>query len=152
MKITGFIARRYLFSRKHISLISTLTSISIAGVTVGTALLIVVLSVFNGCFKVIKGYLLQNDPDIRIELAEGGAFLYTQSMQDKIAGIPEVEVQSAFISGKALMVKSKDSDKVVSIKGIRREEYFHINDLAENITRGQADLGVRSEERRVGRE
>jgi len=144
MKITGFIARRYLFSRKHISLISTLTSISIAGVTVGTALLIVVLSVFNGFFKVIKGYLLQNDPDIRIELAEGGAFLYTQSMQDKIAGIPEVDVQSAFISGKALMVKSKDSDKVVSIKGIRREEYFHINDLAENITRGQADLGVQN--------
>src|SRR5699024_985210 len=65
-------------------------------------------------------------------------------MQDKIAGIPEVEVQSAFISGKALMVKSKDSDKVVSVKGIRREEYFHINDLAENITRGQADLGVQN--------
>src|SRR5699024_12659242 len=141
MKITGFIARRYLFSRKHISLISTLTSISIAGVTVGTALLIVVLSVFNGFFKVIKGYLLQNDPDIRIELAEGGAFLYTQSMQDKIAGIPEVDVQSAYISGKALMVKRKERDKEVSIKDIRREEYLHINDMAENISRGQPDFG-----------
>ncbi len=58
MKTTGFIARRYLFSKKHVSLISTLTAISITGVTIGIALLIVVLSVFNGFFDVIKGFLL----------------------------------------------------------------------------------------------
>ena len=43
MSTSSFIAKRYLFSRTHISLISTLTYISIAGVTIGTALLIVVV-------------------------------------------------------------------------------------------------------------
>ncbi|MEX2364941.1 MAG: ABC transporter permease, partial [Balneolaceae bacterium] len=64
MNTTGFIARRYLFSKKHISLISTLTFISITGITIGTAMLIVVLSVFNGFFDVIKNFLLSYDPDV----------------------------------------------------------------------------------------
>lgn len=143
MKINGFIARRYLFSKKHISLISTLTAISIAGVTVGTALLIVVLSVFNGFFDVIKGFLLQNDPDIRIESAGQKTFLYTRDMQNELSDIPEITVISDFVEGKALMVKSKENDKIVQVKGVDTEEFFHINNLDENITSGATDLSVR---------
>lgn len=106
MKTTGFIARRYLFSKKHISLISTLTAISIAGVTIGIALLIVVLSVFNGFFDVIKGFLLQNDPDIRIESVEQKSFPYTGDTEDKLSGILEITAVSPFVTGKALMVQS----------------------------------------------
>ena len=88
MKNTSFIARRYLFSRKHISLISTLTGISVTGVTIGTALLIVVLSVFNGFFEVIKGFLLENDPDLRIESAEGRELGYGATLREELAAIP----------------------------------------------------------------
>ncbi|SMO45520.1 ABC transporter permease [Fodinibius sediminis] len=143
MNITGFIARRYLFSKKHISLISTLTLISIAGVTVGTALLIVVLSVFNGFFDVIKGFLLQNDPDIRIESVEAHTFLYTDELQHTLSAIPELRDISAYVEGKALMVKSRDNDKVVQVKGITPDAFFSINDLQKNITSGSADLAVR---------
>jgi len=59
MKITGFIARRYLFSKTSFSLISSLTVISIAGVTIGTALLIIVLSVFNGFLASLKDICLK---------------------------------------------------------------------------------------------
>lgn len=143
MKTTGFIARRYLFSKKHISLISTLTLISIAGVTVGTALLIVVLSVFNGFFNVIQGFLLQNDPDIRIESVEGDAFLYTRQMQKTLAGIPEITAVSEYISGKALMVRDKNTQQVVPVKGIVPGRYFKINNLDQNIASGTVDLGIR---------
>ena len=84
MNNTGFIAKRYLFSRKHISLISTLTYISISGVTIGTALLIVVLSVFNGFFDVIKGLLLSYDPDIRIESATTSDFIPEKDLFSQI--------------------------------------------------------------------
>lgn len=142
MKINGFIARRYLFSKKHISLISTLTGISITGVTVGTALLIVVLSVFNGFFDVIKGFLLQNDPDIRIEYVDGNAFGYDDNLQKTLDGIPEVKASAPFVEGKALMVKSKNNDKVVSVKGINKEKYFQINNLERNLIEGEVNLGI----------
>ena len=143
MKTNGFIARRYLFSKKHISLISTLTIISITGVTIGTALLIVVLSVFNGFFNVIKGLLLQNDPDIRIESAEADSFLMTGDMEKKLAGIPDISDMAPYVEGKALMAYGGGNDKVVSVKGINTETYFNINTLGENITSGAIDLQVR---------
>ncbi|NGP77889.1 ABC transporter permease [Balneolaceae bacterium YR4-1] len=157
MKTTGFIARRYLFSKKHISLISTLTIISITGVTIGTALLIVVLSVFNGFFEVIKDILLTNDPDIRIESAEGKAFRYQQQVQGNEDGnminytegmmpgldeIPEVRAAEPFVTGKALLVYKQRRNRVVTIKGIQPANYKELNNLEESITSGAFDLGV----------
>ncbi|MCW9705690.1 ABC transporter permease [Fodinibius salsisoli] len=148
MKTNGFIARRYLFSKKHISLISTLTAISITGVTVGTALLIVVLSVFNGFFDVIKGFLLQNDPDIRIESVEEKSFFYSPEMQDQLSGIPEITAAAPYVTGKALMVRGKQRDKVVSVMGVDLQEYNQINTLDRFISTGTADLAIR--DRKLG--
>ena len=144
MKTNGFIARRFLFSKKHISLISTLTGISITGVTIGTALLIVVLSVFSGFYEVIKGFLLQNDPDIRIESVASDSFLYTQDMQRQLAGIPEINSRASYVEGKALLTFNRQTDKVVSVRGINPEEYFQVNNLKQSVQEGEVDLQVRN--------
>jgi lipoprotein-releasing system permease protein len=146
MKTTGFIARRYLFSKKHVSLISTLTIISILGVTIGTALLIVVLSVFNGFFEVIQGFLLQNDPDVRIESVAGNTLLYNGDMQKKLSEIPELSAAAPYIEGKALLAQQNGSDKVVDVRGIRAEEYFEVNDLSESLESGTVDLSVKNKQ------
>ena len=148
MKTTGFVARRYLFSRKHISLISTLTIISIIGVTIGTALLIVVLSVFNGFFDVIQGLLLQNDPDLRIESTASNSFLFTGDMEQKLSDIPEIQATASYIEGKALLAFEQSDDKVVQVRGIDEDDYFEVSNLDENISEGVVDLPVR--ERRPG--
>lgn len=144
MKTTGFIARRYLFSKKHVSLISTLTMISVTGVTIGTALLIIVLSVFNGFFEVIKGLLLNNDPDIRIESAEGQPFVYGQDIRQQLQDIPQITVASPYIAGKALLTAGKNTDQVVSIKGIDPQSFNKLNNLEENITSGKLSLSVQN--------
>lgn len=144
MKITSFIARRYLFSKKHISLISTLTAISITGVTIGTALLIVVLSVFNGFFEVIKGLLLQNDPDIRIEAAESRGLSYDAALREELKGIPEVQISSPFISGKALLAHDRGRDRVVEVQGIESESFNRLYAVDENISSGSFSLEVRN--------
>ncbi|WP_441000018.1 FtsX-like permease family protein [Fodinibius sp. SL11] len=148
MKTTGFVARRYLFSRKHISLISTLTIISIIGVTIGTALLIVVLSVFNGFFDVIQGLLLQNDPDLRIESTTSNSFLFTGDMEQKLSDIPEIQATASYVEGKALLAFEQSDDKVVQVRGIDEDDYFEVSNLDENISEGVVDLPVR--ERRPG--
>lgn len=143
MKNTSFIARRYLFSRKHISLITTLTGISVTGVTIGTALLIVVLSVFNGFFEVIKGLLLENDPDLRIESAEGRELGYDNALREELSSIPEVRIYSPYIDGKALLAHNRSRDRVVQVRGIDTESFDRLNGLSGQVSSGVYDLSVK---------
>lgn len=144
MKATKLIASRYLFSRKHVSLINTLTIISIAGVTVGTALLIVVLSVFNGFFEVIKNMLLSNDPDLRIEIAQGRSFLFTDNLEQSLSDMPEIAVVSPYIQGKALIAHRSGRNQVVQVKGIDPERFAMYANLDALQIAGGLDLEVRN--------
>ncbi|WP_232803069.1 FtsX-like permease family protein [Gracilimonas amylolytica] len=143
MKNSGFIARRYLFSRKHISLISTLTFISITGITIGTALLIVVLSVFNGFFDVIKNFLLSYDPDVRIEASGTATFAQNEKMMNKIRSIPEVQIISPYVEGKALLAMDDAQNEVVDVKGVERDVFFQLVDIENSVTTGVFDVTVR---------
>ena len=118
--------------------------ISVAGVTVGTALLIVVLSVFNGFFDVIKGMLLSNDPDLRIESAAGRSFVITDALEETLEGIPEIAVQSPFIQGKALVAHRGRRDQVVMVKGVEPERFARYADLDALMYAGGLDLDVRN--------
>ncbi|MEZ4690151.1 MAG: hypothetical protein R3A12_08180 [Ignavibacteria bacterium] len=54
----GFIAKRYLFSKKKFNFITIISLISIIGVTIGVSFaLIIVLSVFNGFMTELREYL-----------------------------------------------------------------------------------------------
>lgn len=142
METTSYIARRYLFSKKHISLISTLTMISITGITIGTALLIVVLSVFNGFFDVIKGLLLSYDPDIRIEPVNRNEMLHNPDLISDLESIPEIKVAAPYVSGKALLAQTNEQDRVVNVRGIKGEDFFRLNQSENAITSGTFDLSV----------
>jgi lipoprotein-releasing system permease protein len=136
------IASRYLFSRKHISLISVLTSISIAGITIGTALLIIVLSVFNGFFDLIKGLLLSYDPDIRITSAEHRTFVPGEDLNDLLENTPEIRVFAPFFEGKALLAHRNSPEKVVEVRGIDPDTFFRVINMDTALEEGQKDLSV----------
>ncbi len=143
MNFTGNIARRYLFSKKHISLISTLTFISIIGVTIGTALLIVVLSVFNGFFSVVQGYLLSYDPDLRIEASGESTFRQNEELINAINSYPEITLFSPYVEGKALLTNN-DENKVVEIRGVESEDFLDLIQIEKSITSGVFDVSVRN--------
>ncbi|NIR66810.1 MAG: ABC transporter permease, partial [Aliifodinibius sp.] len=113
-------------------------------VTIGTALLIVVLSVFNGFFDVIQGLLLQNDPDLRIESTASNAFLFTGDMEKKLSDIPEIQAMASYVEGKALLAFEQSDDKVVQVQGIDPDQYFKVNNFNESISEGTLDLSVRN--------
>jgi lipoprotein-releasing system permease protein len=62
-----FIAKRYLLSKHKINFISIISFISIIGITIGVAALIVVLSVFNGFGSLVTSFLMNFDPHLRVE-------------------------------------------------------------------------------------
>lgn len=144
MNIIPFISRRYLFSKKHISLISVLTSISIAGITIGTALLIVILSVFNGFFDVIRGYLLTFDPDIRIEMTADHKLFYENGLMSQLTEHPEVINVSPYIQGKAMLAFSGGRNEVLAIRGIERESDLMLAGIESSIESENFDLSVQN--------
>lgn len=73
--ITLHIAFRYLFARKTHNVINVISAISVAGMAIGTAALILILSVYNGFDNLIKDNLSDMDPDFRIEPATGKYFV-----------------------------------------------------------------------------
>lgn len=117
MKFPLYIAIRYLFSKKTINAINLISIISIIGVSIGTAALIIILSVFNGFDNLLKQLYSSFDPDIKI-VAENTKFF-----------IPNNELitylnQSAFIDNYSLtleenaMIEYDGKQVIASIKGV----------------------------------
>lgn len=138
------IATRYLFSRQQFTLVGVLTLISISGVTIGTALLIIVLSVFNGFFDLIMGLLRSYDPDIRIESAEGATFTWSDSTLQNLRDIPEVRILSPFLEGKAMLAYQGGRDKVVIVRGIVPQTFFEMVEVDAEPSQSVSDLAVRN--------
>ncbi|MGC9375659.1 MAG: ABC transporter permease, partial [Bacteroidales bacterium] len=90
MKFPLFISKRYLIAKKSRNAINIISMISIVGVTIGVASLIVVLSVFNGFDEVIKSMYNAFDPDLKITPATGKVFTLNDSLKTKIIHHPNV--------------------------------------------------------------
>lgn len=74
MNLPFHIAGRYLFARKSHNVINIISAISAAGMAIGTAALILILSVYNGFDKIVESSLSDVDPDILVTPAQGKLF------------------------------------------------------------------------------
>ena len=66
MKLPLLFAFRYLFARKSHNVINIISGISVAGMAIGTAALIVILSVYNGFDALVRSSMSTLDPDFLI--------------------------------------------------------------------------------------
>ena len=87
MKLSLYIAKRYLFAKKSRNAINVISAVSVAGVTVGTMALIIVLSVFNGLELLVTSIFNTFDPDLKITAAEGKTFVADTSKLILLAGV-----------------------------------------------------------------
>ncbi len=136
------IARRYLSSPRSISLISRITGISVVGVALGVAALIVVLSVLNGFFDFVRDMLVSYDPHVRIVSVEDRGFESSDSLIMVALQNPEVLSATAFVEGKALLLHdgSGDVNKVVIVRGIDGEAMSADDGVATATTMGEFDV------------
>ena len=75
MHLPLFIAGRYLFAKKSHNVINIISAISAVGMTIGTAALIIILSIYNGFDELVKSTLSNVEPDILITPAKGKVFI-----------------------------------------------------------------------------
>ncbi|MBX7241197.1 MAG: FtsX-like permease family protein [Bacteroidia bacterium] len=117
MSLSRFISQRYLFSKKSTNVINIITGVSVVGITVGTAAMIIVLSVFNGLTGLIESLFSAMDSDLRIEASAGSTFTHSDSLVRIIQNQNGVKYISKTIEGKAGL-KYFDRQAQAVIKGV----------------------------------
>lgn len=138
MKLPLFIARRYFFTRRKKSFIQFLTLISVVGVAVGTAALIIVLSVFNGLEDLIRTAYNTFDPELKITPAKGKSFEITDSLRQVVEQVEGVDVVTEVIEDNAL-VKFRNAQTVVKLKGVS-ESFLQQSKLSRGLVNGELKL------------
>jgi len=132
MKFENFIAKRYLISKHKINFITIISFLSIAGITIGVAALIVVLSVFNGFGSLVKSFLISFDPDIRIEITNPDIRFNVNNYRDQFESISQIKGYAPFVSGKVLALRGRET-QVINLKGITKTAGESIYDIKNNI-------------------
>ena len=138
MNLPLFIARRYLFAKKSHNVINIISAISAIGMAIGTAALIIILSVYNGFDELVKSTLSNVEPDILIAPAKGKVFIPEGEAFEKVASLPCVEGCYQVLE-ENVFVDYEDHQGVAKAKGVD-SAYEADSPLAGHITTGVFSL------------
>ncbi len=138
MKLDFYIASRYLFARKSQNVINIISAISAVGMAVGTAALIIVLSVYNGFDSLVKSMMSTVEPDIMVTPAEGKYFIPEGDAYDWLYDNPQI----ASICGtlqENVFILYENRQSTALVKGVD-DIYEEESRLGEHIVRGEFNL------------
>ena len=112
-----FVARRYLFARKRHLTTGIISVISVCGVALATAALIVTLSVFNGFRDMVASFFTALDPELKVTPAEGKTIAADDPLLAKLKALDFIQVYTETLQDQALIV-GNERQWVVNIKGV----------------------------------
>lgn len=98
------IALRYLFSKKSHGAVNIISAVSVGGVAVAAAAMVIVMSVFNGFSSLAEAKLSRVDPDLAVVPVEGKVFAGADSLAavlrrvEGVASAEPVLTEQAFAS------------------------------------------------------
>ena len=138
MHLPLFIARRYLFAKKSHNVINIISAISAVGMAIGTAALIIILSIYNGFDELVKSTLSNVEPDILITPAKGKVFIPEGEAFDRIKANPMIGEYNLILQ-ENVFVDYDGHQGIAKAKGV--DSAFEAESpLAEHITNGEFSL------------
>ena len=145
MRLAPFIAGRYLIAKKSHNVINIISAISAIGMAIGTAALIIILSVYNGFDSLIRSMMSNVEPDLLITPATGKVFIPDDEAFDWIYDQPSVKnmccvlEEDVFISydGKQGLAKAKGVDWIYEEESPLKD---HIRDGEFRLHRGDIPM------------
>jgi lipoprotein-releasing system permease protein len=138
MRLSLYIAKRYLFAKKSRNAINVISAVSVAGVAVGTMALIIILSVFNGLETLVSTIFNTFDPDLKITPAEGKTFIPDSTKLKLLASTDGVLCYSLTIEENALL-KYGDRQYIATIKGVD-DNYRRVTNIDSSMWEGEYKL------------
>ena len=115
--LSSLIARRYFFSRKQRTVINIISWISLIGIAVSTAALIIVLSVYNGIGQVTQTLFNSFDPELVVQPAQGKTLHLHDIDYDALCRIDGVATVSQIAEENAWMTY-RHNEAIVSLRGV----------------------------------
>ena len=140
-------AWRYFKAKKTTNAINIISWISITAIMVGTAALILVLSVFNGFEGLVKSLYSSFYPDLKIIPATGKQLTLTQEQLNKLRSVKGVSGISMVVEEKSLLVNGENQSNAY-IKGVD-DAYGTVTGVKGHVVKGNFDLGTAEEPRLV---
>lgn len=131
------IGQRYLRSSRGNRFVSFISTISMFGIAIGVAVLIVVLSVMNGFEREVRGRILSLTSHATIS-AFGSGLPEWQATAAKIGNHPEVLATAPYIEEQALLIAGSNSSGAV-VTGVLAEHESKVTSITEKMATGSFD-------------
>ncbi|MBC8035049.1 MAG: ABC transporter permease [Chitinophagaceae bacterium] len=132
-------AWRYFKAKKSTNAINIIAWISVVAIAVGTASLIILLSVFNGFEGLVKSLYADFYTDLKVMPASGKIMQVSAGQLNKLNTLTGIEGYSLVMEEKALL-QNGDYQTIVYVKGVD-SNYEHITNVANKLVRGRFLLG-----------
>lgn len=133
MGFEGMIASRYLKTKRHHPFVGVISSISVLGIAVGVAALIVVLAVMNGFDEDLKSRIIGIYSHLVIE--REGAFKDYEEQTLRLSQERDIEAVAPYIQRQAL-VQVKGQSMGVLLRGIDPQRESRVSDFLSYIETG----------------
>ena len=133
-------AWRYFKAKKSTNAINVIAWISIMAIVIGTASLILVLSVFNGFEDLVKSLYSSFYADLRVSPASGKTVTITKEQLQQLKGLSGVKNFSLVVEEKAFL-QNGENQSVVYMKGVD-DNYRYVSGVADHLVKGDYDLGT----------
>jgi len=125
-------ARRYLFGKKSTQAINIISGISVFGLSVGTAAILIILSVFNGFEELLTGLFASFNPDVKIVAVEGKVFDSDPEKLAQLRALPMVKAASETLEEIAYFEYGKQHD-FGRLKGV--DQYYEDATKVDSMVR-----------------
>jgi lipoprotein-releasing system permease protein len=138
MNFSFYIARRYLFSKKSVNAINLIAGVAVTGIAVGTAALVLVLSVFNGFEDLMQGMFGKFNPDVKIIAAKGKTFVPDSvkvAQLRRVAGV----VQLSKTLEEVAFFEYRNTQDFGTLKGVD-DEYEQVTKIDSAVQEGKYQL------------
>jgi len=117
MNTALYFAKRYLFSKKTVNAVNIISGISVVGVLVSSASLIIILSFYNGLEKLIFSMYSAFSPELRIEPATGKGFVADSALTAQLNTRTEISNYREVLQERVLL-RYGDAQYIATIKGV----------------------------------
>lgn len=142
-----FISLRYLRAKRKQVFVSIITFISVAGIFLGVAALIIVIAVMNGFENDLRNKILGINSHI-ILLEYSGAMRNHPRVMQEVSGVPGVVAATPFIYSQAMLKNGSNVSGIV-LRGLSTKDALKVINLGK-ISEGKLDYLKEGEQRIPG--
>ncbi len=136
-------AWRYFKGRKSTQAIQIISWVSVGAMAIGTAALIIVLSVFNGFEGFIKDLYSDYYPQLKITPVTGKSFRPSAQLITELNGLKGIKVVSRTLEEKVLFTFN-ESQVIANLKGID-SNYEKVTGITKNVKYGHMNFNMPGE-------